>query len=91
LRGGELEARCLLHWAQLWVEHAGRPIPGWKKPAPCPYCCRGSSTWNRNGGERILSRLSVEVLTTHQITPEQKAVAGFFPGFWTSVHQAIDD
>jgi len=32
--------------------------------------------------ERILSRRSVEVMTTDQITPEQKAVSGFFPGFW---------
>jgi CubicO group peptidase (beta-lactamase class C family) len=36
----------------------------------------------KNGGERILSRLSVELMTTDQITPEQKAVSGFFPGFW---------
>jgi CubicO group peptidase (beta-lactamase class C family) len=34
--------------------------------------------------ERILSRRSVEVMTTDQITPEQKAVSGFFPGFWDS-------
>ena len=32
--------------------------------------------------ERILSRLSVELMTTDQITPEQKAVSDFFPGFW---------
>jgi hypothetical protein len=29
---------CPLHWAQLWVEHAGRPRVDWEKPAPCPYC-----------------------------------------------------
>jgi hypothetical protein len=29
---------CPLHWAQLWVEHAGRPRSGGEKPAPCPYC-----------------------------------------------------
>ena len=34
--------------------------------------------------ERILSRRSVEVMTTDQITPEQKAVSSFFPGFWDS-------
>jgi CubicO group peptidase (beta-lactamase class C family) len=34
--------------------------------------------------ERILSRRSVELMTTDQITPEQKAVSGFFPGFWDS-------
>ncbi|NMO13687.1 beta-lactamase family protein [Pyxidicoccus fallax] len=34
------------------------------------------------GRERILSRPSVELMTTDQLTPEQKAVSGFFPGFW---------
>ncbi len=34
------------------------------------------------GSERILSRPSVELMTTDHITPEQKAVSGFFPGFW---------
>lgn len=34
------------------------------------------------GSERILSRLSVELMTTDHITPEQKAVSPFFPGFW---------
>jgi CubicO group peptidase (beta-lactamase class C family) len=36
----------------------------------------------KHGGGRILSRLSVELMTTDQITPEQKAVSDFFPGFW---------
>jgi CubicO group peptidase (beta-lactamase class C family) len=36
----------------------------------------------RYGDERILSRPSVELMTTDHITPEQKAVSGFFPGFW---------
>src|SRR5215204_5024547 len=31
------------------------------------------------GNERILSRPSVELMTTDHITPEQKAVSGFFP------------
>jgi CubicO group peptidase (beta-lactamase class C family) len=34
------------------------------------------------GSERVLSRPSVELMTTDQITPEQKAVSSFFPGFW---------
>jgi CubicO group peptidase (beta-lactamase class C family) len=34
--------------------------------------------------ERILSRLSVELMTTDQLTPEQKAVSGLFPGFFDS-------
>ena len=32
----------------------------------------------RQGSERILSRPSVELMTTDHITPEQKAVSGFF-------------
>ena len=36
----------------------------------------------RLGHERILSRLSVELMTSDHISPEQKAVSGFFPGFW---------
>jgi CubicO group peptidase (beta-lactamase class C family) len=34
--------------------------------------------------ERILSRLSVETMTTDQLTPEQKTASAFFPGFWDS-------
>jgi CubicO group peptidase (beta-lactamase class C family) len=34
------------------------------------------------GNERILSRPSVELMTTDHITPEQKAASPFFPGFW---------
>ena len=38
------------------------------------------------GDERILSRPSIELMTTDQITPEQKAASksDFFPGFWDS-------
>lgn len=36
----------------------------------------------KHGRERILSRPSVELMTTDQITPEQKAASPFFPGFW---------
>lgn len=32
------------------------------------------------GRERILSRASIEVMTTDQLTPEQKRKSGFFPG-----------
>jgi CubicO group peptidase (beta-lactamase class C family) len=38
----------------------------------------------RHGRERILSRPSVEAMTNDQLTPEQKAASGFFPGFWDS-------
>ena len=34
------------------------------------------------GSARILSRLSVEAMTTDHLTPEQKAISGFFPGYW---------
>ena len=36
----------------------------------------------KHGSERILSRPSVELMTTDHITPEQKAASDFFPGFW---------
>ena len=36
----------------------------------------------KSGGDRILSRLSVELMTADHLTPEQKAGSGFFPGFW---------
>jgi CubicO group peptidase (beta-lactamase class C family) len=35
-------------------------------------------------GERILSRPAVQAMTADQITPQQKAVSEFFPGFWDS-------
>ena len=38
----------------------------------------------KHGNERILSRLSVELMTTDQLTPEQKAVSGLVPGFFDS-------
>ncbi len=34
----------------------------------------------KHGNERILSRLSVETMTTDQLTPEQKALSGLNPG-----------
>lgn len=36
------------------------------------------------GKERILSRLSIEAMTTDQLTAEQKAVSPFFANFWDS-------
>jgi CubicO group peptidase (beta-lactamase class C family) len=36
----------------------------------------------KHANQRILSRRSVELMTTDHITPEQKSVSGFFPGFW---------
>lgn len=51
----------------------------------------------RHGRERILSRLSVEAMTTDQLTPEQKAGAGVFLedgrgwGFGVSIVTRRDD
>ena len=36
----------------------------------------------RHGRERILSRPSVEIMTTDQLTPEQKALSGYVPGYF---------
>jgi CubicO group peptidase (beta-lactamase class C family) len=36
------------------------------------------------GSEQILSRLSVDLMTTDQLTPEQKAGSPFFENFWDS-------
>jgi CubicO group peptidase (beta-lactamase class C family) len=38
----------------------------------------------RHGGTRILSRPSVQAMTTDQLTPQQKATSGYFPGFFES-------
>lgn len=38
----------------------------------------------KSGSDRILSRPSVELMTADQLTPEQKAVSGFFPGFFNN-------
>jgi hypothetical protein len=34
----------------------------------------------QHGSERILSTQSIESMSTDQLTPEQKAISGFFPG-----------
>jgi CubicO group peptidase (beta-lactamase class C family) len=46
--------------------------------------CRMMLNKGKSGSDRILSRLSVELMTTDQLTPEQKAVSGFFPGFFNN-------
>ncbi len=38
----------------------------------------------RCGKDRILSRPSIELMTTDQLTPAQKAASPFFEGFWDS-------
>lgn len=39
-------------------------------------------SWGKYGNERILSRLSVETMTTDQLTPTQKAEASLVPGYF---------
>ena len=50
------------------------------------YLAFGEMMLNRGkrGSERILSRPSVETMTTDQLTPEQKAVSGLVPGQFDS-------
>src|SRR5260370_3018230 len=38
----------------------------------------------KHGNERLLSRPSVETMTTDQLTPEQKATSGIVPGYFDS-------
>ncbi|MGC9975050.1 MAG: serine hydrolase domain-containing protein [Gaiellaceae bacterium] len=37
-----------------------------------------------HGAERILSRLSIELMTSDQLTPEQKAASGLYAGYFDS-------
>jgi CubicO group peptidase (beta-lactamase class C family) len=50
------------------------------------YLAFGQMMLNKGnyGSERLLSRPSVEIMTTDQLTPEQKAVSGFYPGYFDS-------
>jgi CubicO group peptidase (beta-lactamase class C family) len=38
--------------------------------------------FGRHGAARLLARPTVELMTTDQLTPTQKAASPFFPGFW---------
>jgi CubicO group peptidase (beta-lactamase class C family) len=44
----------------------------------------GGRAGDRHRSGRILSRATVELMTTDQILPAQKAVSPFYPGFWDS-------
>ncbi|HTC54508.1 MAG TPA: serine hydrolase domain-containing protein [Steroidobacteraceae bacterium] len=48
------------------------------------YCAFGRMMLNMGklAGERILARPTIELMLTDQITPAQKAVSLFSPGFW---------
>jgi CubicO group peptidase (beta-lactamase class C family) len=50
------------------------------------YLAFGQMMLNKGeyGGKRILSRPSVELMTSDQLTPEQKAVSGLLPGYFDS-------
>lgn len=68
----------------------------WKRPPAFPdggaglvstvddYLAFGQMMLNKGtyGGQRILSRPSVELMTTDHLTPEQKAASAFFAGQW---------
>ena len=70
----------------------------WSRPAAFPsgagglvstiddYLAFGQMMLNKgkHGSERVLSRLSVETMTTDQLTPAQKAVSGLVPGYFDS-------
>ncbi|HEX6122184.1 MAG TPA: serine hydrolase domain-containing protein, partial [Ktedonobacterales bacterium] len=78
---------------ELYDEAAGGQ---WSRPPAFPsgagglvstiddYLAFGQMLLNRgrNGNGRLLSRLAVEAMTTDQLTPQQKAVSGFFPGYF---------
>lgn len=38
-----------------------------------------------HGGERVLSRPSVALMTSDQLTPAQKAISGFWPGYFDAM------
>jgi CubicO group peptidase (beta-lactamase class C family) len=77
--------------------HDGVHDSQWSRPPAFPdagaglvstiddYLAFGQMMLNKgkHGSERILSRFSVETMTTDQLTPEQKAVSDF-AGFWDS-------
>jgi len=48
------------------------------------YCAFGRMMLNKGklAGERILARPTVELMLTDQITPAQKSLSTFSPGFW---------
>jgi CubicO group peptidase (beta-lactamase class C family) len=48
------------------------------------YCAFGRMMLNKGklAGERVLARPTVELMLTDQITPAQKAISLFSPGFW---------
>jgi CubicO group peptidase (beta-lactamase class C family) len=74
------------------------PVEGgqWSSPPPFPsaggglvstvddYSAFGRMMLDRGryGGKRLLSRPAVEAMTTDQLTPAQKAVSGFLPGYF---------
>jgi CubicO group peptidase (beta-lactamase class C family) len=74
------------------------PVEGgqWSNPPPFPsaggglvstvddYAAFGRMMLDRGryGGKRLLSRPAVEAMTTDQLTPAQKAVSGFLPGYF---------
>jgi CubicO group peptidase (beta-lactamase class C family) len=93
----KLDRLATSYWINL-DRHDGVQDSQWSRPPAFPdggaglvstiddYLAFGQMMLNkgRHGSERILSRLSVEAMTTDHLTPEQKVVSDFFPGFWGS-------
>ena len=93
----QLDRLAPAYWMDL-EPHDGVHDSQWSRPPAFPdgaaglvstvddYLAFGRMLLNggRHGRERILSRLSVETMTTDHLTPEQKAVSAFFPGQWDS-------
>ncbi len=77
---------------------------GWSRPPKFPsgaaglvstiddYFAFGRMMLNKgeHGGERVLSRLSVETMTTDQLTSEQKAASDFVRGYFDMVTRRDD-
>jgi CubicO group peptidase (beta-lactamase class C family) len=83
---GELELYDEAEGGQ-WSSHPAFPSgAGGLVSTADDYLAFGQMLLNdgRHGSERILSRPSVEAMTTDQLTLEQKAVSGLVPGYFDS-------
>ncbi len=76
-------------WMTVWTasgvarRHFLRAAVGWCRPLTITWRF-GRMLLNKGklGSERILARPTVELMLTDQITPAQKAISPFSPGFW---------
>jgi CubicO group peptidase (beta-lactamase class C family) len=84
---------------QLAVYDAADGSSAWSKPPAFPSGAGGLCStvddfaafgqmlldYGKYGRTRLLSRASVELMTTDQLTPEQKAISGLLPGTFDSI------